>query len=79
MSRRTFGIIRGKGPNFREPQPYAWEAGKPERRVLLRATGVGERDMQCQWASVYLQEAGRAAEARMGLVWWHAPRQSHEG
>ena len=44
--------------------------------MLLRATRA-RKDAEMQWASVYLQGAGRAAEARMGLVWWHASRQSH--
>ena len=46
----AWGAGRGTG---RTKSEVAWEAGKPERRVLLRATRT-RKDAEMQWASAYL-------------------------
>eukprot|EP00966_Prymnesium_polylepis_P008092 186435-Prymnesium_polylepis.2 len=40
MSRRTLGIIRGNGPNFREPQPYGLSASGSRDSCANHACGA---------------------------------------
>eukprot|EP00966_Prymnesium_polylepis_P125247 2896474-Prymnesium_polylepis.1 len=59
MSRRSLGIIRKKGPNFREPQPYACGCARG-RREPRAATPPGPRSRLLPVPSNRPQRTGNA-------------------